>query len=138
MATQRQQKAIITGVTGQDGAYLAQFLLGKGYEVVGIVRRSSTPNLERLDCLGVADRVRLIEGDLCDQLSLLNAIQDERPTEFYNLGAQSFVPESWKTPVQTGAVTGLGVACCLDAIKAVDRNIRFYQASSSEMYGKVL
>jgi GDPmannose 4,6-dehydratase len=133
-----QRKAMITGITGQDGAYLAQFLLDKGYDVVGIVRRSSTPNLERLERLGIASRVRLVEGDLADQLSLLNAIQDERPSEFYNLGAQSFVPESWKTPVQTGAITGLGVAACLDAIKAVDRSIRFYQASSSEMYGKVL
>jgi GDPmannose 4,6-dehydratase len=133
-----ENKAIITGITGQDGAYLAQFLLDKGYEVVGIVRRNSTPNVERLDRLGISSRVRLIEGDLADQLSLLNAIQDERPTEFYNLGAQSFVPESWKTPVQTGEITGLGVTRCLDAIKAVDRNIRFYQASSSEMFGKVM
>jgi GDPmannose 4,6-dehydratase len=134
----RAKKALVTGVTGQDGAYLAQFLLGKGYEVAGLVRRSSTPNLERLVRLGIQDRVTLIEGDLGDQFSLMNAVNDVRPSEFYNLGAQSFVPESWKTPVQTGEFTGLGVTRCLDAIKVVDPEIRFYQASSSEMFGKVL
>jgi GDPmannose 4,6-dehydratase len=132
-----REKALITGITGQDGAYLARFLLEKGYDVVGLVRRSSTPNVERLERLGVLDRVRLVEGDLADQNSILNAVNDERPTELYNLGAQSFVPESWKTPVQTGEFTGLGVTRALEAIKVVDPSIRFYQASSSEMFGKV-
>jgi GDPmannose 4,6-dehydratase len=131
------KKALITGITGQDGAYLAEFLLGRGYEVVGLVRRSSLPHLERLERLGISDRVKLIEGDLNDQLSIVNVLKDEEPSEFYNLGAQSFVPESWKTPVQTGEVTGLGVTRCLEAIKVVDPTIRFYQASSSEMFGKV-
>jgi GDPmannose 4,6-dehydratase len=131
------KKALITGITGQDGAYLADFLLQRGYEVVGLVRRSSLPHLERLERLGISDRVKLIEGDLNDQLSIVNVLKDEAPGEFYNLGAQSFVPESWKTPVQTGEVTGLGVTRCLEAIKVVDPTIRFYQASSSEMFGKV-
>jgi GDPmannose 4,6-dehydratase len=131
------KKALITGVTGQDGAYLSRFLLGKGYEVVGLVRRNSTPNLERLERLGIDDRVKLVEGDLGDQLSIVNALKEELPDEFYNLAAQSFVPESWKTPAQTGEVTGLGVTRCLDAIRVVDPGIRFYQASSSEMFGKV-
>jgi GDPmannose 4,6-dehydratase len=133
----RPKKAFITGITGQDGAYLADFLLGRGYEVVGLVRRSSLPHLERLERLGIHERVKLVEGDLNDQLSIVNVLKDESPTEFYNLGAQSFVPESWKTPVQTGEVTGLGVTRCLEAIKVVDPSIRFYQASSSEMFGKV-
>jgi GDPmannose 4,6-dehydratase len=131
------KKALITGITGQDGAYLADFLLQRGYEVVGLVRRSSLPHLERLERLGISDQVKLIEGDLNDQLSIVNVLKDEGPSEFYNLGAQSFVPESWKTPVQTGEVTGLGVTRCLEAIKVVDPTIRFYQASSSEMFGKV-
>jgi GDPmannose 4,6-dehydratase len=131
-------KAIITGITGQDGAYLSEFLLSKGYEVVGLVRRNSTPNLSRLEQLGIVDRITYVEGDLGDQLSIITAVKDERPTEFYNLAAQSFVPESWKTPVQTGEATGLGVTRCLDAIRLVDPSIRFYQASSSEMYGKVV
>src|SRR6058998_978720 len=133
----RAKKAFITGITGQDGAYLADFLLARGYEVVGLVRRSLLPHLERLERLGIHDKVKLIEGDLNDQLSIVNVLKDEAPTEVYNLGAQSFVPESWKTPVQTGEVTGLGVTRCLEAIKVVDPSIRFYQASSSEMYGKV-
>jgi GDPmannose 4,6-dehydratase len=131
-------KAFITGITGQDGAYLSDFLLSKGYEVVGLVRRNSTPNLSRLEQLGIVDRITLVEGDLGDQLSIITAVKDARPTEFYNLAAQSFVPESWKTPVQTGESTGLGVTRCLDAIRLVDPSIRFYQAASSEMYGKVV
>jgi GDPmannose 4,6-dehydratase len=130
--------ALITGITGQDGAYLSEFLLAKGYEVVGLVRRNSTPNLSRLEQLGVVDRITFLEGDLGDQLSIVNAVMDAEPTEFYNLAAQSFVPESWKTPVQTGEITGLGVTRCLEAIRLVDPSIRFYQASSSEMYGKVV
>src|SRR4030081_1716067 len=100
-------RALITGITGQDGAYLSEFLLAKGYEVVGLVRRNSTPNLSRLEQLGVVDRITFLEGDLGDQLSIVNAVMDAEPTEFYNLAAQSFVPESWKTPVQTGEITGL-------------------------------
>ena len=134
----RPKKALVTGITGQDGAYLAQFLLRKGYEVVGLVRRSSSPSLERLARLGVQNDVKLVEGDLGDQYSIINAVQAEEPAEFYNLAAQSFVPESWKTPVQTGEFTGLGVTRCLEAIRCVNPEIRFYQASSSEMYGKVL
>jgi GDPmannose 4,6-dehydratase len=129
--------ALITGITGQDGAYLSEFLLERGYDVVGLVRRNSTPNLARLEQLGIVDRISIVEGDLGDQLSLINAINDATPTEFYNLAAQSFVPESWKTPVQTGEATGLGVTRCLEAIRLVDPSIRFYQASSSEMYGRV-
>src|SRR5919199_1367509 len=131
------KKAFVPGITGQDGPYLARFLLEQGYDVVALVRRSSTLSLERLEELGIAGRVRLVEGDLGDQLSIINAIKDEGPNEFYNLAAQSFVPESWKTPVQTGEFTGLGVTRCLEAIKVVDPAIRFYQASSSEMFGKV-
>ena len=136
--TSSPKKALVTGITGQDGAYLAQFLLRKGYEVVGLVRRSSSPSLERLARLGVQNDVKLVEGDLGDQYSIINAVQAEEPAEFYNLAAQSFVPESWKTPVQTGEFTGLGVTRCLEAIRCVNPEIRFYQASSSEMYGKVL
>jgi len=128
--------ALITGITGQDGPYLAQLLLEKGYEVNGLVRRSSTPNLERLDRLGIRDDVRLIEGDLGDGGSLINAIKLCNPREFYNLAGQSFVPESWKTPVQTGQFTAIGVTRCLEAIRIADPTIRFYQASSSEMFGK--
>ena len=129
--------ALITGITGQDGAYLAQFLLEKGYDVAGLVRRASTPNLDRLERLDIVDKVRLIEGDLGDQLSIINAIRESEAREVYNLAAQSFVPESWKTPVQTGQFTALGVTRCLEAIRAVDPEIRFYQASSSEVFGKV-
>ena len=136
--TSSPKKALVTGITGQDGAYLAQFLLRKGYEVVGLVRRSSSPSLERLARLGVQNDVKLVEGDLGDQYSIINAVKAEEPAEFYNLAAQSFVPESWKTPVQTGEFTGLGVTRCLEAIRCVNPEIRFYQASSSEMYGKVL
>jgi GDPmannose 4,6-dehydratase len=136
--TSSPKKALVTGITGQDGAYLAEFLLNKGYEVSGLVRRSSSPSLERLARLGIQHDVKLVEGDLGDQYSIINAVKDEEPAELYNLAAQSFVPESWKTPVQTGEFTGLGVTRCLEAIRCVNPDIRFYQASSSEMYGKVM
>ena len=128
--------ALITGITGQDGPYLAQLLLKNGYEVNGLVRRSSTPNLERLERLGIRDDVRLIEGDLGDGGSIINAIKLCNPSEFYNQACQSFVPESWKTPVQTGQFTAIGVTRSLEAIRIADPQIRFYQASSSEMFGK--
>jgi len=128
--------ALITGITGQDGPYLAQLLLEKSYEVNGLVRRSSTPNLERLERLGIRGDVRLIEGDLGDGGSIINAIKLCNPSEFYNLAGQSFVPESWKTPVQTGQFTAIGVTRCLEAIRITNPEIRFYQASSSEMFGK--
>jgi GDPmannose 4,6-dehydratase len=131
------RRALITGVTGQDGAYLARFLLDKGYEVAGLVRRHSQPNRSRLEQLGIEDRITYVEGDLGDQLSLIEAVRAVAPNELYNLAAQSFVPESWKTPLQTSDFTGLGVARCLEAIRVVDPTIRFYQASSSEMFGKV-
>ena len=127
--------ALITGITGQDGAYLAEFLLGKGYEVHGMVRRSSTENFERIGHL--RDRVRLHQADLLDQLSMVNLIQDIRPREVYNLAAQSFVPTSWLQPLLTGEFTALGVTRMLEAVRLVDKDIRFYQASSSEMFGKV-
>lgn len=130
-------RALITGITGQDGAYLASFLLERGYEVAGLVRRASTPNLERLERLGLIGKISLVEGDLGDQLSIINALRQIEARELYNLAAQSFVPESWKTPVQTGQFTALGATLCLEAIRAVDTEIRFYQASSSEMFGKV-
>lgn len=130
-------RALVTGLTGQDGAYLAQFLLEKDYEVYGLVRRSSTRHFERLERLGILDDVNIIQGDLGDQLSLIDAVQEARPSEFYNLAAQSFVPESWKTATQTGEFTALGVTRCLEAVRTVDPSIRFYQASSSEMFGKV-
>ena len=136
--TSSPKKALVTGITGQDGAYLAEFLLNKGYEVVGMVRRSSSPSIERLARLGIQNEIKFIEGDLGDQYSIINAVKSEEPIELYNLAAQSFVPESWKTPVQTGEFTGLGVTRCLEAIRCVNPEIRFYQASSSEMYGKVM
>jgi GDPmannose 4,6-dehydratase len=127
--------ALITGITGQDGSYLAEFLLDKGYEVVGMTRRSSTDSNERI--AHIADRLRLVQGDLLDQASLVAALRDVGPTEVYNLAAQSFVPTSWNQPVLTGEFTGLGVTRMLEAIRQVDGGIRFYQASSSEMFGKV-
>src|SRR5713101_2944432 len=130
-----QKKALITGITGQDGSYLAEFLLEKGYRVYGLVRRSSTINFERIAHL--QDQIELIPGDLLDQSSLIAALQKAEPDEVYNLAAQSFVPTSWSQPVLTGEFTALGVTRLLDAIRLVDRNIRFYQASSSEMFGKV-
>jgi GDPmannose 4,6-dehydratase len=128
-------KALITGITGQDGSYLAELLLEQGYDVVGVVRRTSTPNFERI--LPILERITLVGADLTDQTSLVNAIKEHRPTEVYNLAAQSFVAESFRQPVITGDATGLGVTRLLDAIRIVDPSIRFYQASSSEMFGKV-
>jgi GDPmannose 4,6-dehydratase len=127
--------ALITGITGQDGSYLAEFLLEKGYHVVGLVRRTSTVNFERIG--HIQDRLTLASGDLLDQTSLNQVIEEYRPGEVYNLAAQSFVQTSWTQPVFTGEVTALGVTRLLDAIRSVDRSIRFYQASSSEMFGKV-
>ncbi|MDH3251454.1 MAG: GDP-mannose 4,6-dehydratase [Ignavibacteria bacterium] len=129
------KKALITGVTGQDGSYLAEFLLSKKYTVYGMVRRSSTENFERIEHL--RDKIHIVQADLLDQLSLIDLIKSERPTEIYNLAAQSFVPTSWNQPVLTGEYTALGVTKLLEAIRLVDRKIRFYQASSSEMFGKV-
>jgi GDPmannose 4,6-dehydratase len=127
--------ALITGITGQDGSYLAEFLLERGYRVAGMTRRSSTATDERIAHLG--DRLELVQGDLLDQASLVAALKDTRPAEVYNLAAQSFVPTSWNQPVLTGEFTGLGVTRMLEAIRQVDPTIRFYQASSSEMFGKV-
>jgi GDPmannose 4,6-dehydratase len=128
-------RAVITGITGQDGSYLAELLLGKGYEVVGVVRRSSAPNFSRIEHL--LDRITLRPADLLDQLSLIRLINDVRPTEFYNLAAMSFVPASWDQPMLTGEFNAQGVTRVLEAIRHVDTSIRFYQASSSEMFGKV-
>jgi len=127
--------ALITGVTGQDGSYLAEFLLDKGYRVVGMTRRSSTASGERIAHL--AERIELIQGDVLDQASLVEALKDTEPDEVYNLAAQSFVPTSWNQPVLTGEFTALGVTRMLEAIRQVDPTIRFYQASSSEMFGRV-
>ncbi|MCS7038427.1 MAG: GDP-mannose 4,6-dehydratase [Anaerolineae bacterium] len=127
--------ALITGITGQDGSYLADFLLEKGYRVIGVVRRSSTVNFDRIQ--HIQDKIEIVQGDLLDQVSLIHLLQEYRPDEVYNLAAQSFVPTSFSQPVLTGEVTALGVTRMLDAIRTVDRHIRFYQASSSEMFGKV-
>jgi GDPmannose 4,6-dehydratase len=126
--------ALITGITGQDGSYLAELLLEKGYEVHGLVRRSSTEAFERIDHL--RDRVTLHQADLLDQSSLVNPLREIRPAEVYNLAAQSFVPTSWLQPSLTGEFTAIGVTRMLDAVRLVDPGMRFYQASSSEMYGK--
>lgn len=131
-----QKTALITGITGQDGSYLAEFLLSKGYRVVGMVRRSSSENFERIG--HIRNKVELRQGDLLDQLSLIDLIKDTQPSEIYNLAAQSFVPTSWQQPVLTGEFTAMGVTRMLEAIRLVDPSIRFYQASSSEMYGKVI
>ncbi|MGI5916948.1 MAG: GDP-mannose 4,6-dehydratase [Anaerolineae bacterium] len=130
------KKALITGITGQDGSYLAEFLLEKGYEVIGMVRRSSMPNFQRIQ--HIVDRITIVPGDLLDQVSLMDILREHRPQEVYNLAAQSFVPTSWDQPVLTGEFTALGVTRVLDAIRMVDPSIRFYQASSSEMFGKVV
>jgi GDPmannose 4,6-dehydratase len=130
------KRALITGITGQDGSYLAEFLLEKGYEVFGMVRRSSTTRFDRIQ--HILDRITLVPGDLLDQVSIINLIRECQPTEVYNLGAQSFVPTSWAQPVLTAEFTALGVTRTLDAVRMVDPTIRFYQASSSEMFGKVL
>jgi len=129
------KKALVTGVTGQDGSYLAEFLLEKGYEVIGMVRRTSTVNFERIK--HIQDKITLVPGDLMDQVSIIDILREHHPNEVYNLAAQSFVPTSWSQPVLTGEVTALGVTRVLDAIRIVDPTIRFYQASSSEMFGKV-
>ncbi len=130
-----KRRALITGITGQDGSYLAEFLLEKDYEVIGMVRRTSTVNFTRIQ--HIQNRIHLISGDLLDQGSLISTVQESEPHEIYNLAAQSFVPASWKQPVFTGNVTGLGVTRMLEAIRTVNPEIRFYQASSSEMFGKV-
>ncbi|MFP6643056.1 MAG: GDP-mannose 4,6-dehydratase [Candidatus Latescibacterota bacterium] len=130
-----QRRALITGITGQDGSYLAELLLEKDYEVFGLVRRSSTVNFERIH--HIQDDLRLLSGDLLDQNSLMFALQESQPHEVYNLGAQSFVPASWEQPLLTGEITGLGVARLLEAIRSADPKIRFYQASTSELFGKV-
>lgn len=130
-----ERKALITGITGQDGSYLAEFLLANGYEVHGMVRRSSTEGLERIS--HIADRVVLHHADLLDQLSMVRVLEAIRPSEVYNLAAQSFVATSWEQPLLTGDVTALGVTRMLEAIRLVDPKIRFYQASSSEMFGRV-
>jgi GDPmannose 4,6-dehydratase len=127
--------ALITGITGQDGSYLAEFLLSQEYEVLGMVRRTSTVNFDRIRHF--QDQITIVQGDLLDQMSLLDILREYRPAEVYNLAAQSFVPTSWKQPVLTGEFTALGVTRMLEAIRIVDPGIRFYQASSSEMFGKV-
>ncbi|MFN8016824.1 MAG: GDP-mannose 4,6-dehydratase [Acidimicrobiales bacterium] len=129
------KRALITGITGQDGSYLAELLLSKGYEVIGMVRRSSTVNFERI--AHIQDKITFVPGDLLDEVSMIQILQEHRPQEVYNLAAQSFVQTSFGQPVLTGEITGLGVTRILDAIRIVDPEIRFYQASSSEMFGKV-
>lgn len=129
-------KALITGITGQDGSYLADLLLEKGYDVYGMVRRSSTENFERIN--HIRDKLTLVHGDLLDQFSILRIIDEIRPDEVYNLGAQSFVPTSWRQPILTGEFDALGVTKVLEGIRQVDTRIKFYQASSSEMFGKVV
>src|SRR3989440_6700062 len=130
-----ERRALITGVTGQDGSYLAELLLEKGYDVYGMVRRASTENFERISHL--VDRITLVQADLLDQSSLVEALQEAEPNEIYNLGAQSFVPTSWRQPVLTAEFTAVGVTRLLEALRAICPTGRFYQASSSEMYGKV-
>nr|MBI2904970.1 GDP-mannose 4,6-dehydratase [Chloroflexota bacterium] len=127
--------ALITGVTGQDGSYLAEFLLGQGYRVVGMVRRSSTVNFDRIK--HIQNDIEIAQGDLLDQMSIVDILREHRPAEVYNLAAQSFVPTSWTQPVLTGEFTALGVTRMLEAVRSTDPAIRFYQASSSEMFGKV-
>jgi GDPmannose 4,6-dehydratase len=129
-------RALVTGITGQDGSYLAELLLEEGYEVVGMVRRSSTLNFERI--AHIQDRVTIVQGDLLDEVSMINVLRDHRPSEVYNLAAQSFVQTSFSQAVLTGETTALGVTRLLDAVRIVDPEIRFYQASSSEMFGKVV
>src|ERR671929_646935 len=132
----QKKRALITGITGQDGSYLAEFLLEQGYEVIGMIRRSSTVNFERIQ--HIQDRITLVAGDLLDEVSMINILREHRPTEVYNLAAQSFVQTSFSQPVLTGETTALGVTRLLDAIRTVDADIRYYQASSSEMFGKVV
>lgn len=128
-------RALITGITGQDGSYLAELLLEKGYDVIGMVRRASTESFERIN--HIKDKLTLVQADLLDQLSIVNMIEEHRPDEVYNLAAQSFVPTSWLQPVLTGEFDALGVTKMLEAVRLVDKKVRFYQASSSEMFGKV-
>lgn len=130
-----KKTALITGITGQDGSYLAEFLLDQGYQVFGMVRRSSVEKFDRISHL--MDKVELLQGDLLDQFSLISVLEQSKPTEVYNLAAQSFVPTSWAQPVLTSEFTAIGVTKLLESVRLVDRSIRFYQASSSEMYGKV-
>jgi len=130
-----KRRAMITGITGQDGSYLAELLLEQGYEVIGLLRRTSTVNFERIS--HIQDRLTLVSGDLLDEMSLVSALREHRPTEVYNLAAQSFVQTSWSQAVFTGEVTALGVTRLLDAVRIADPDVRFYQASSSEMFGKV-
>jgi GDPmannose 4,6-dehydratase len=129
------KKALILGITGQDGSYLAEFLLGQGYEVIGVLRRSSTVNFERIN--HIQDRLTLVPADLLDEVSMIEVLREHRPNEVYNLAAQSFIKTSWSQAVFTGEVTALGVTRVLDAIRLTDPEIHFYQASSSEMFGKV-
>jgi GDPmannose 4,6-dehydratase len=131
-----KRKALITGVTGQDGSYLAEFLLEQGYEVVGMVRRTSTINFERI--IDIQDKIKVVQGDLLDQVSLIDILREHKPNEVYNLAAQSFIPTSFKQPTLTGEFTALGVTRMLEAVRIVNPEIRFYQASSSEMFGKVV
>ena len=133
-----RKKALITGITGQDGSYLAEFLLEQGYQVIGMVRRSSTVNFDRIAHLQELEALDIVQGDLLDQMSLIDILREYDPQEVYNLAAQSFVPTSWRQPVLTGEFTALGVTRVLDAIRIVNPDIRFYQASSSEMFGKVM
>ncbi len=130
------RRALVTGITGQDGSYLAELLLAKGYEVLGMVRRSSTLNFERI--AGIQDQITLVQADLLDEGSLIAALREHQPAEIYNLAAQSFVPTSWSQPVLTGETTALGVTRMLDALRTAAPEARFYQASSSEMFGKVV
>jgi len=129
------KKALITGITGQDGSYLSEFLLDKGYEVYGMVRRASLDRFDRID--HIKDRIHLVQGDLTDQSSLDEAVKEIKPEEIYNLAAQSFVPTSWNQPTLTGEVTGMGTTRILEAVRKIKPDARFYQASSSEMFGKV-
>lgn len=131
-----KKRALITGITGQDGSYLAEFLLEQGYEVIGMMRRSSTLNFERI--AHIQDLITFVTADLLDEASMINIIREHNPDEIYNLAAQSFVQTSWSQPVLTGETTALGVTRLLDAIRMTNREIKFYQASSSEMFGKVL
>lgn len=139
METDVTKRALVTGITGQDGAYLAAFLLEKGYEVFGLARRSSSSdvNLSRLDWLGVTKDVKIVDGNLLDLSGLIRTMRDTKPHEVYNLAAQSFVKSSWQQPILTGNVTGLGVANVLEAVRLERPDARFYQASSSEMYGLI-
>jgi len=135
MTDSTPRRAMITGITGQDGSYLAELLLDQGYEVYGVVRRTSTETIERVN--HIKDRLHFVQADLTDQVSVIDAVSEVRPHEVYNLAAQSFVPTSWKQPLLTADVTALGVIRMLEAIRVVDRSIRLYQASSSEMFGMV-